>query len=604
MDHLNERQKQAAEAPAGPLLIVAGAGTGKTHTLTRRYLHLLNTGVSPHHICAITFTNKAAREMAERIRKTVPHLPQTLGIFPHGYIGTFHSLGAKILRRETPIFGRKKNFAIFDDGDSWSLIKKIAKRFADEKPKFTPSEIRETITGIKNGMISYDDLSSSTRLEDVLVCRAYEEYEELLMAQNAFDFDDLLEKVVRLFKESPSALQKYRHQFTHLLVDEYQDINNIQYELIRLLAGESRNVSVVGDQNQTIYSFRGSNINIFLNFPKDWPGAMVVLLEQNYRSSGNILEAASALIAHNTTRLDEATGKLTPVLEAGVPIHLFEASSEEDEAEWVGEKIIEAKIENRTKSIAVLYRTNAQSRAIEQSLLSRGIAYRVFGGLKFYERLEIRDIVAGLRYISNPADEVSKTRLEKNITKTRFRKFAEEASGWSSLTPSEAIGAFLKNTGYLELIAKNFLNAAERQENILELIHFAQGFETLEEFLEQVSLLQSTDQVKGEGESSEEPVVLSSIHLAKGLEFDEVFVIGLNEAVLPHARSFGTLHEMEEERRLLYVAMTRARKKLSLSFYDIPSRFLSELPQELLSFEGGDGPMRSFDDEERYITLD
>lgn len=609
MDSLNSEQKKAAEAPSKPLLIVAGAGTGKTHTLTHRYLHLIKTGVSPDHICAITFTNKAAREMSERIKKTVPHLPQTLGIFPYGYIGTFHALGAKILRRETPIFGRKKNFVIFDDSDSWSVIKKIAKRFANEKPKLMPGEIGETITGLKNGMLDIRDFKNSDRTNRQLLFEAYEAYESSLESQNAFDFDDLLEKVVRLFKEQPEILAKYQKRFTHLMVDEYQDINNIQYELIKLLAGNSQNLSVVGDQNQTIYSFRGSNINIFLDFPKDWPDSLVIILRDNYRSSGNILEAASQLIAKNTVRLENGSESLRAIHGAGPMIQLYEAVDEDDEAAWVGGKIQTEIISQETegtdpKTFAVLYRTNAQSRAIEQNLLARAIPYQVFGGLKFYDRLEIRDVVAALRYLSNPADEVSKSRLEKNLTKTRFKLFEAVADDLRAVQPSEAIRGFLANTHYSEHLEKHYTNVIDRQENVSELIHFAHQFGTLEDLLEQVSLLQSTDSIKGGGRTNITPVILSSIHLAKGLEFDEVFLIGVNEGILPHARSYGTLLETEEERRLMYVAMTRARKKLSVSFYDLPSRFLSELPQDLLLFENQNGETRAFDDEERYITLD
>ncbi len=532
-----------------------------------------------------------------------------LGTFPRGYIGTFHSLGAKILRYETPAFGRKKNFSIFDDSDSWSIIKKIAKRYANEKPKLMPGEIGEVIAGIKNGMARAEDFSESPRTDKKLLFQAYEEYEASLMSQNAFDFDDLLEKVVRLFKEQPAVLEKYRRRFTHLMVDEYQDINNIQYDLIKLLAGESKNLSVVGDQNQTIYSFRGSNIHIFLDFPKDWPESLIVVLEDNYRSSGNILGVASELIAKNTIRLEAAKGTLRPVNEPGPLVQLYEAGDEEDEAEWVGEKIQTQIISDETegnppRTFAILYRTNAQSRAIEQVLLARALPYRVFGGLRFYDRLEIRDVVAAMRYLSNPLDEISRTRLEKNLTKTRFRLFEAAIPSIVNLRPSEAITHFLSVVRYSELLQKGYVNVAEREENIMELIRFADGFETLEEFLEQASLLQATDSVKGETTTKIPPVTLSSIHLAKGLEFDEVFVIGVNEALLPHSRSYGTLAEMEEERRLLYVAMTRARKKLSLSFYDLPSRFLSELPQEFLAFENPSGSMRSFDDEERYISID
>jgi DNA helicase II / ATP-dependent DNA helicase PcrA len=362
------------------------------------------------------------------------------------------------------------------------------------------------------------------------------------------------------------------------------------------LAGDSKRISVVGDDQQTIYSWRGSNFEIFLNFEKDWPESKVVVLDQNYRSSGNIIAAASAVISNNTKQKPK---KLWTEQEAGLPVKILEVSGEDDEALWVAERIRRT----GTRSTAILYRTNAQSRPIEQALIERSIPYRVYGGLRFYERREIKDIVAALRYASNPEDSVSAERLLKTFRKTKFAALQSLLKTRADAAPFELIPLIIKETGYLEYLEKNFTNSLERRENLGELMHFAAQFEDLGEFLERITLLQATDSVADDG--AVPPVNLMTMHLAKGLEFDRVFVVGAVEGILPHARSMESQAEVEEERRLMYVGMTRAREELIISFYDLPSRFLSEIPQEHVAFESTVSDDRFFvDNEDRWISWD
>lgn len=594
---LNPQQKAAVEAPDTPLLIVAGAGTGKTRTLTSRMLHLIRRGVPPERICALTFTNKAAREMNERV---MAGLPANLRGSRSPFLGTFHSLGARILRVECKSLGRNSKFVIFDAQDSVQLVKKILKEIGarlDEKPSF----ILGRISALKNGMVTPADLAASRNPADKTALRAFERYEEELEKQNAFDFDDLLVKVVKIWREHPAVLEKYRRRYQYILVDEYQDLNNTQYELIRLLAEHHGRISVVGDDQQTIYSWRGSNFEIFMGFEKDWPNSTVVVLDQNYRSSGNIIRAASEMIAHN---LRQKPKKLWTEHPEGELVHIVETGTEDDEALWVANHIAEDP-DTTDRTTAVLYRTNAQSRAIEQALIERGIPYLVFGGLKFYERREVKDIVAALRFITNPRDEASRERLEKTFKKRGFANFIAAAQGHENDAPGELAAYIVKHTGYFEYLDKNFTNAAERKENIAELVRFAAGFTETTELLEQVTLLQATDTLRNAVPEKGLPVHLMTIHLAKGLEFDRVFVVGVAEGLMPHAWSIETEKELEEERRLMYVAMTRARQELFLTFYDLPSRFLSEIPPELTEYESLISDDKFFEDnEERYISWD
>ena len=641
---LNPQQKLAVQADDKPLLIVAGAGTGKTRTLTGRLAHLIEKGIPPDRILALTFTNKAAKEMAERVRDANLQMHANLQIEKFAafewnsrhshraspFIGTFHSLGARILRVEAELLGRDCNFVIFDDSDSLQLIKKLLKNeiLRDKESDYSgAADISRKISRLKNNIVSRETVlnssgdgpASTSRGEaGELIIKLFHRYEKELLKNNAFDFDDLIEKVVHIFKTNPKILEKYRECFHHILIDEYQDLNNKQYELVKLLVGDSPRISVVGDDQQMIYSFRGSNFQIFLDFEKDWPDANVILLEENYRSASNIIKSASALIANN---FNQKPKTLWTKQEAGAPVKIIEAADEETEAGWIATEVqssppkadppLAEKLKVQSESVAVIYRTNAQSRAIEQELIERGISYRIFGGLRFYERREIKDIVAALRYAQNNKDEVSRDRLEKNIAKGRFSKYRESLdSDASTASPMELIHLFLESTGYLDIVGRNFLNADERGENIAELLHFASEFKELPAFLEQIALLQPMDspsQVFQKKNLGGQAVNLMTIHLSKGLEFDCVFIAGCNEGILPHSRSLGTALEIEEERRLLYVAMTRAKKELNLSFYDIPSRFLGELPNDLVEFKSLVSKTESFsglDDEERYITLD
>ena len=594
---LNPEQLSAVRAPHAPLLIVAGAGTGKTKTLTGRIIRFLRDGVPPERICAVTFTNKAAREMADRIAGHAPGAGS--------FIGTFHSLGARLLRSEARLLGRTPDFAIFDESDSLSLARKIVKSMALKKSDPGPAQLLHSASDIKNSAAELRK-EPRTREENVLG-EFYERYEERLKANNAFDFDDLIAKLVFLLKEHPALLTKYRKRFSHIFIDEYQDLNDKQYELVKLLAAGAASLTAVGDDAQMIYGWRGSNIQTFLNFKNDWPETRIVFLEENYRSTKNILRAATAVIGNNTYQPEEwKTKKLWTRNDDGVPVLIAEMENAESEASWIAEGASAAPGE-RTRTVsetAILYRTNAQSRALEQALIERDIPYRIFGGLKFYERKEIKDVVAGVRYAVNPEDEVSRDRLEKTLKKRGFLEYREavESPGRETLPPAELISFFLSRSEYRLYLKKNFANVQEREENIAALIEFASSFRTAQEFLEQIALLQAQDAVKKDTAPS---VTLTTIHLAKGLEFDRVYIAGCNEGLMPHARSLSTKAELEEERRLMYVAMTRARKELIIAFYDIPSRFLSELPGDACTIiPATENGLRSLDDEERYITLD
>jgi DNA helicase-2/ATP-dependent DNA helicase PcrA len=597
--HLNDAQERAVNAPAGPLLIVAGAGTGKTSTLTSRILHLIDGGIQPSRICAITFTNKAATEMADRIFSYKQMgLPGTSGRSTP-YIGTFHALGAKILRRECKLLGREPNFAIFDDHDSFDLIKKAVKGISlgkkqgdDERPlkpakkDEAPAFFAQKISEIKNDAFMKGARRAQMSSEkESQVRTVFDAYEASLLRNNAFDFDDLIQKPVILFRKNPVVLKKYQSMFDAILVDEWQDINPMQYELVKLLAGSHRNLSVVGDDEQTIYTWRYADIKTFLNFDKDWENAAVHFLEENYRSTATIVNAAQAVVQNNRFRTPKKLRTSNP---EGDRIALFEAWGENEEAAWIARQILNLKTSKG--SIGILYRTNAQSRAIEQALIREDIPYRIFGGLKFYERREVKDAVAALRYAANPKDELSRERLEKNLSRRKFVEFQKSVAATAKPTPAEVLNIFLETFCYFDYLEQNFINANDRQENIAELATFATEFKTLADLLEKVSLVQSTDTPSSETaearnknkEENESVIHLSTIHLAKGLEFDAVFLAGTAEGVLPHIRSMDSEDALEEERRLMYVAMTRARKKLFVSFFGMPSRFLSEIPQEYL----------------------
>ena len=548
--------------------MTAGAGSGKTRTLTERVIHLINSDIEPERIVAITFTNKAADEMRSRIVKGVGHANKKK--LP--YIGTFHAFCARILRKEAKNLGRDHNFGIFDNDDSLRVVKKSINSLGlAENKKVSPALLLKGISNAKMELLTSDSLESPLK-------EVFEDYETRLQEQNAFDFDDLITKVVELLSDNPAKLKKYQDQFDYILVDEYQDINRAQYVFIKLLSQKHGNINVVGDDQQSIYAFRGANIKTFLDFERDWPGAKIVHLGENYRSTGNIVGAAAKVIENNRLQIRKKLWTQNP---GGAPVSVLGTYSAEEEADLIASEITERGF----RPSAILYRTNAQSRAIEQSLNFHSIPYEMYGGVKFYDRKEIKDILAPLRYALNPKDQVSRERIEKAFLKKISEKLITELPKMAqTLGLMELIGYILKTTDYFEYLIKKFDNALERTENVRELISFASEFNSLGDFMERVALLNANDSINRLGEK-DAPVKLMTIHLAKGLEFDDVYIAGVDDGVLPHHRSFFNEEDIEEERRLMYVAMTRAKENLTLSFHSIASRFLYEMPPELIKFK-------------------
>ncbi|MEK7611933.1 MAG: UvrD-helicase domain-containing protein [Patescibacteria group bacterium] len=579
--NLNPNQEKAVNHGEGPLLIVAGAGSGKTKTLTARVLRLIERGVPPEAIIAITFTNKAAKEMRARLFAH-PDFPKKVftALGPAPFVGTFHSLGARILREEGKALGRSGSFSIFDSDDALRALRHTLKDMNLDDEQYPPARIIRSIEAVKNKLLDPQEYFDPRKY------RVFAAYENYIAKNNAFDFGDLIQKVVTLFDTNPEIKKCYNERYTHILVDEYQDVNLAQYRLVKLLAGARGNVSVVGDDAQAIYGWRHADFTNFLNFEKDWPTASVVTLEENYRSTETILTAANAVIKNNAFQKPK---NLWTSKAGGPMIVVASAPNAEEESYWITEQIIETlraipRAERTQDGIAILYRTNAQSRSIESALVSAGIPYRIFGGVKFYERKEIKDIIAGLRIAANPNDLVSRERIEKTFTKKIGASVIEALSGQSPrLNILELITLFLSRGKYFELLEKKFPNLEERKENVNELLAGAADFTELPAFLEHASLMQSGD-AENEKAAGGASVNLMTIHLAKGLEFDTVFIAGANEGLIPHQMSFKTREEMEEERRLMYVAMTRARKNLRISFFHIPSRFLYEIPAELTEY--------------------
>ncbi len=598
LSELNDKQRQAVEADDGPLLIVAGAGSGKTKTLTTRLAYLIaKRGINPESILAITFTNKAANEMKSRALALIQKITGN-SIHSEPFLGTFHSFGAWILRREAKYFNRTAGFSIFDDDDSNRVLKKIIQEFAVKKEK-GPAFFRREISRIKNEFMTGESFRGDDGQE--LVWEVYERYERALEQNNAFDFDDLIEKPVRLFQAQPSVLEMYQKRFLYILVDEYQDVNMAQYWLVRLLAAKHQRITVVGDDAQSIYKFRFSDFRNFLNFEKSWPTARTILLEQNYRSTKHIISASSGLIAKNEFQKKK---NLWTENDAGSKVLVVEHDDEFSEADYVVQQARERV--RLGKRVGILYRTNAQSRALEQVLLEYDISYELFGALSFYERREIKDIVAALRYAHNPKDTMGIERLEKNFGKRRAAHLREVLPTWArEKKPAEVIAAFMAAVDFEQYLKQHTDNFSERMENIAELIYFAQQFTELSGLIEKISLADTFEtsangRKKRHIHEGKAGIFLMTIHVAKGLEFDSVFVVGVNEGVLPHQRSLFSPEDLEEERRLMYVAMTRARSELVLGFYHVPSRFLYEIPPETVDFKGD----RMLNDEDRYIDFD
>ncbi len=584
---LSSAQREAVTYGEGPLLVGAGAGSGKTRTLTQRVIHLIKQGVSPGRILAITFTNKAADEIKRRIYTELP--PELTVSLP--VLGTFHSFGARILREESKKLGRTPDFTIFDGNDSSQFLKKVLKRLDFSPTLHPPAKVSRKISRIKTDRTDLESLDEEDRL-------IFETYERGLKDQNAFDFDDLIEKPVHLFEGSETTLEKHRSRYSYVLVDEFQDVNSAEYRLVKLLSSKHRNLNVVGDDNQSIYGFRGADFKTFLNFEEDWPEAKVVNLGENFRSSGAIVRASYGVIKNNKFQRPK---ELSTPNDVGTAVKIFAAVNPEEEAEILVRevfKLTRATGPSAISNSAILYRTNAQSRALESALSLAGISYDIYGGLKFYERKEVRDIVSAIRYATNPRDEVSLERLKKTFRKAVAQELENELPQFGKeLALMELIGFFMKTTDYPRHLVEKFDNSEERLENVKELLNFAATFQSTSDFLERIALLQDADRpARGTPGKS---IKMMTIHLAKGLEFDRVFLVGATEGVLPHQRSLQTLEELEEERRLMYVAMTRARKELIISFYGLASRFLYEIPPELVEFESS---RRAEDDGETYIS--
>ncbi|MBQ8536419.1 MAG: DNA helicase PcrA, partial [Clostridia bacterium] len=631
---LNPQQLKAASTLEGPVLVLAGAGSGKTRALTYRVANLMDHGVQPWRILALTFTNKAAKEMRERIEKLVGEQAKD------AWISTFHATCAKILRRDIDKLGYTRSFTIYDDDDQMSVIKDILKRQNIDEKFLPPREIKAKISDAKNKMQnSREWFEKSPRdFRSQMIYDVFHGYEERLKAANALDFDDLILKTLELFADHPPVLESYREKFQYVHVDEYQDTNYAQYMLVKLITAKSRNLCVVGDDDQSIYGWRGADIRNILDFEKDYPDATVIKLEQNYRSTANILDAANQVIAHNVGRKEKV---LWTESGEGDPIKLFKAGDEREEAAWVCDRIQQMNL-NRVPvgDMAILYRTNAQSRVLEEMLMRAGIPYKVFGGLRFYDRKEVRDIVAYLRVMINPADDVSLKRIinqpkrsigDATIAELSRHAQANEMPLFSALMdipeslsarPRKCVSDFAMLLNQLiaikdelplgefvkTLIEKTGLKAQYEQdnsdenrarlENIMEFLTAVTEFEqaaenpTLEDYLENVALVTELDQAKNHTDY----VTLMTLHSAKGLEFPVVFMTGLEEGVFPSGRSLMDDSRLEEERRLCYVGITRAQQKLFISYasqrmfynqlsHNAPSRFLNEIPKRLLDDE-------------------
>ncbi|EKD46832.1 MAG: hypothetical protein ACD_67C00052G0001 [uncultured bacterium] len=658
LDGLNEQQREAVITTDGPMLLIAGAGSGKTKTLTHRVAYLIkNHHVPARNILAVTFTNKAAQEMKERVMKILyPDADANYKYSLYGnadlpVLGTFHAICSKILRSEIEVLGYAKTFHIVDDQDQQILIKRILKEFEIDPQQFAPRAILAAISKAKNELMSPEqfNLQSHGYYEEI-VAKCYTMYQTRLKENNGLDFDDIIMFTVELLKNFPNVLEKYQKQFHYIMVDEYQDTNRAQYLLINLLASKHRNLCVVGDDWQSIYKFRGADIKNILNFEKDYAEAKVIHLEQNYRSSQVILDAAYGVISKNINRKDK---NLWTEKEEGHLVTSFEAADERDEAEFIASEI-KAHNNGTFKKFVVLYRTNAQSRTIEEIFLKRSIPYRIIGGIKFYQRKEVKDIVAYLRLISNPTDMISLERAinepKRNIGDVTLKKWIEisreaglnyieaglqptvigdQSSAKNKLAGSkiEAIAKFCEfvkrmkemqprislsdfiekvfvESGYEKMLSADGTEGEQRVENVRELISVAKKYDeikeatasletdyidTLSAFLEEVALASDVDNV----DQNQDAVHLMTLHSAKGLEFPVVFIVGLEEGILPHSRSLISSAEMEEERRLMYVGLTRAKEKIYLLFtrqrtlfgstqMNSPSRFLEDIPEKLV----------------------
>jgi len=580
---LNPEQQKAVRHTDGPMIILAGAGSGKTRVLIYKVLYLMTElHIQPENILAVTFTNKAASEMKERIEKSLPNSPK-----PH--VATFHALCAKILRIDGKYIGLSPQFVIYDTQDQLDTIKEAMKTLGISVKEYKPGAILGTISQAKNELLTPSEYAGYAHgYFQEAVAAVYQTYQKMLKENDALDFDDLILQTVLLFRKNSDVLQKYQNRFRYILVDEYQDTNKAQYVLTKLLAQKWQNVCVVGDFSQSIYSWRGADFRNLTKFKIDFPGAKTFELSQNYRSTQKILDAASHVIKRNTTH---PVLKLWTENPDGEDISIYEAKNEQDEAKCIVNFILNYKQDN-LHNIAVLYRTNAQSRTMEEVLLHYGIPYHLVGGTRFYERKEIKDVLAYLRVIANPKDSVSLKRIEK-LGKTRLGKFYEFLEKKQEMKTIDLLDQVLHKTGYLELYDEKDEEDRERLENIKELRSVAIAFPDLTQFLENVSLVEQESMPDTPLEDRKNAVTLMTLHAAKGLEFPVVFIIGMEEGLFPHSRALMDKNELEEERRLAYVGMTRAKEKLFFVYAkrrlffgqrnsNIVSRFILELPENIL----------------------
>jgi DNA helicase-2/ATP-dependent DNA helicase PcrA len=657
LDELNSGQRDAATAIEGPVLILAGAGTGKTRAITYRIAHLIDQGVPGSVILAVTFTNKAAGQMKERVRDLLVRKGLA---FDDPWIGTFHSFSAWLLRREATRVGLPRDFKIYDADDQTAAVKLALEHIGIKDPGEKIRGLLERISFAKNhGQTPAQAASEAARRNDPLgitASKVYEAYEKILRKAGALDFDDLLLRAVQTLKEFPDARTNWQNRFRYIHVDEYQDTNRVQYDLLRLLVGESRNLCVVGDEDQSIYRWRGADIGNILRFDEDYPGARVVRLEENYRSTQKILDAAAAVVSNNRRRLGK---NLQSTRTAGSNLDFFEGRDSKAEAEYVADRIRILHGDDSAAHLAVLYRTNSQSRAFEEALRARGMRYRMLGGFSFYQRAEVKDALAYARLAIFPDDDIAFLRVintpPRGIGKATVDSLSaiareHDASLWVALgkmldaadsgraiaplkdfrlligglqkeaaasSPADLLQSILTRSGYFDMLTqRDSVEDTARADNLRELVNaMAEGAErgeTLMEFLDRAALVSDSDNF-----DEDALITLMTLHSAKGLEFDHVFLTGMEEGIFPHSRSQNDNEELEEERRLCYVGMTRAKDTLTLTravyrrIYgserlsgSLPSRFLTEIPAELIDTAAGSladaGETRRYEPDPEY----
>lgn len=627
LDHLNDRQKEAVVTTEGPVLIIAGAGSGKTRALTHRIAHIIKEkNIAPWNVLAVTFTNKAAEEMKVRLRTLLGITDESQEFSQLPTMGTFHSVCVRILRKEIHHLGYEQSFVIYDDLDQLSLTKRIMKELQIPDKNFNPRSVLGAICAAKGHLVGASEYrSKATSYFEEHVARVYVEYQKALCKANALDFDDLLMVTVELFEKHEQILMKYQDRFEYIHIDEYQDTNYAQYVFVKQLAAKNRNICVVGDPDQSIYSWRGADIRNILSFEKDYPEAKTILLEENYRSTGTILDGANAVIAKNRGRFKKDLWTKNP---KGEKIMVHHLETEKHEADWIISEIRE--MHRPLKDFVILYRTNAQSRIIEEGLLRAGLPYKIIGGVKFYSRKEIKDMISYLRLIQNPRDDASLLRIINVPARKIGAKTIEQIESIASqnnlslfealprmntpvirsfhssitalqnlnkeLNASHLLKEVIDRMGYRDFLQDGTEEGEMRMENVRELISVAQKYDGLEggvslaTFLEEIALVSDLDQLEVESNF----ITLMTMHSAKGLEYPVVFISGMEEGVFPHSRALIEPHELEEERRLAYVGMTRAREKLFLTrakqrlLYgefqaNAPSQFLYDVPSDLVN---------------------